>query len=65
MLIFSSASSVNPRGCGRDTKALNVAPTSLVADALVVICDGRGKGIGAESKGQRLNQVLGWRGKTR
>ena len=41
----------------RDTEALNVAPASLVTDALVDICDGRGKGMGAKSKGQKLNQV--------
>ena len=41
----------------RDIEEVNVAPASLVADALVVTCDGRGKRVGAKSKGQKLNQM--------
>ena len=55
MLVFSSASSVNPPGVAKDTEAVNVAPVSLVADALVVTCDARGKGKEAESKSGKSN----------
>ena len=55
MLVFSLASSVNPPGVAKDTEAVNVAPVSLVADALVVTCDARGKGKEAESKSGKLN----------
>ncbi len=57
MLVFSSVSSVNPSCVARDTEEVNVAPASLVTDALVFTCDGRGKGVGAKSKGQKLNQM--------
>ena len=55
MLVFSLASSVNLSGVAKDTEAVNVAPVSLVADALVVTCDARGKGKEAESKSGKSN----------
>ena len=41
----------------RGIEEVNVAAASLVADALVVTCDGKGKRVGAKSKGQKLNQM--------
>ena len=57
ILVFSSVSSVNSSCVTRDTEEVNVAPASLEADALFLTCDGRGKGVGAKSKGQKLNQM--------
>ena len=57
MPVSSSASCVISPGGARDAEALYVAPATLVADALVVKSDGRGKRMGSRSKDHQFNQM--------